>query len=38
VGAVLDQAAAIDGDEAIAATHRRQAMRDNDDSAPLGKP
>src|SRR6266481_275980 len=33
VGAVLDDAATLDGDEAVGAAHRREAMRDDEDGA-----
>src|SRR5215472_9811732 len=36
VGAVLDQAAAVDGDDAVAPAHRRQAVRDDEHGAALG--
>ena len=34
--AVLSESAAIDGDDPVGAAHRRQAMSDDEDGAPLG--
>src|SRR5271155_5446140 len=36
MGPVLDEPAALHGDDAVAAAHRRQAMGDDDDGAVLG--
>src|SRR5262245_45258633 len=38
MGAVLSQTAALDGEEAVAAPHRRQPMRNDEDDAAFGKP
>ena len=35
VGAVLDQSAALDRDDAVGMTHRGQAMGDDQDGAPV---
>src|SRR6516162_2338245 len=37
MGAVLNQAAAVDGDKPVAPPHRRQPMRNDEDGAAFGK-
>jgi hypothetical protein len=36
--AILDEAAALDGDDAVGAAHRREAVGDDEDGAALGDP
>src|SRR5262245_57751553 len=38
MGAVLSQTAALDGEEAVAAPHRRQPMRNDEDDTAFGEP
>ena len=36
VAAVLDEASAVDGDDAVGIAHGRQTVRDDDDGSPFG--